>query len=61
MWAYIKSEPAMLLGFIQALAALGMAFGLKLSAEQVAAVMAASTAGLGLLVRQAVTPVSGSK
>ena len=52
----VKSEPVMALSFVMACVALGTAFGLELSAEQVAAIQAAVACFLGLLVRRVVTP-----
>lgn len=50
-------EPALIVGAVQAILGLAMAFGLELSAEQVAAVLAASAGVLGLVVRRKVSPV----
>lgn len=49
-------EPTMILATLQALIALGISFGLGLTAEQVGAIMAASAAVLGLITRSQVTP-----
>ena len=54
MW---NREPAVLAGLVQSLLALAVAFGLELSSQQVAAVVAATAAVLALAVRQSVTPV----
>ena len=51
-------EPASILGALGALLALGMAFGLHLSAGQVGAIMAAATAVNALITRQTVTSPS---
>lgn len=53
-------EPALILGAINAIIALVSAFGLDLSAEQVAGIMVASTAILSVIVRQKVTPVDAN-
>lgn len=53
----IKSEPALVSGFVQALLGLVIAFGLNLSPEQVGAILAVTAAGLALFVRSQVTPV----
>jgi hypothetical protein len=50
-------EPAMILGAIQALLALGLSFGLHLSPGQFGAIMAAAAAILSVVVRQQVTPI----
>lgn len=51
-------EPAAIAAFVQAIIALGVGFGLRLSGEQVALIMTVVTLGLGLIVRQSVTPVA---
>ena len=48
-------EPAMILAVVQAALALLMGFGLKLTGDQVALVMAFLAAVLGLLTRRQVT------
>jgi pyrroline-5-carboxylate reductase len=50
-------EPAMVVAFIQALIAMGLAFGLNLSDEQFAAIITVTSLGVGLLTRSQVTPV----
>ena len=50
-------EPALVLGAVQAVLALVVAFGLDLSAEQVAGILAVSAAALAIVVRIKVTPV----
>jgi hypothetical protein len=50
-------EPVLILAAIQAAIALVAAFGLQLSAEQIAALVAFSAAVLGVIARQKVTPV----
>jgi hypothetical protein len=52
----IKREPAMVIAALQACIALGAAFGLQLSGEQIGAVMAACAAVLGLVTRSMVSP-----
>jgi hypothetical protein len=54
-------EPAAIAAFIQAILALGVGFGLSLSTEQMGLLMAVVTIGLGLLVRQVVTPLAAPK
>lgn len=48
-------EPALVLGAVQALVALAVAFGLHLTSEQVGAVMAAAAAVVALVTRRTVT------
>ena len=52
----LKREPALILGLIGALFALGAAFGLDLSTEQTGAITAAVVAVLAIVTRQSVTP-----
>ena len=54
-------EPAMWMAVIQAGVALGISFGLGLSAEQVGTITALSAAILGLITRQVVTANGGNK
>lgn len=54
----LRHEPALLSGFVGAAVALGASFGLELTSEQVGAIMAVLSAGLAVLVRQRVSPVS---
>lgn len=49
-------EPALILAAINTLILLACAFGLRLSSEQIAAIMTASTAILAVWTRQQVTP-----
>ena len=49
-------EPAAIAAFIAIAINLGITFGLNLTVEQVAIINALVVAGLGLIVRQAVTP-----
>ena len=53
-------EPAAIIAVIQALIALGIGFGLNLSGEQTALIVAAFAAVLGLVTRSQVTPTSES-
>lgn len=53
----IRQEPALVSGLIAALIALGTAFGLDLSPEQVGALMAVVAAVLAFVVRANVSPV----
>lgn len=59
IWSFIRDrEPAMIAALVQAGLALAVAFGLDLSAEQIAALVAVSAAVFGLLTRQVVTPTA---
>ena len=49
-------EPAMVLAFVQAVIVLAVSFGLQLSPEQTAAILALTAVGLGLITRSQVTP-----
>ena len=53
----LQREPALIIGAIQAVLALVIAFGLDLSPEQVGAILAASSAVLALVTRANVSPV----
>lgn len=57
----IRNEPALVSGFVQTILALVVAFGLNLSTEQTAAILAVTAAGLALFVRSKVTPVNGDE
>lgn len=50
-------EPAMVLALVQALIVLGVSFGLQLSSDQTAAILAVTAVVLGLITRSQVTPV----
>ena len=52
-------EPALILGAVQAVLALALAFGLDLSVEQTGAILAATAAVLAVVTRSQVTPVKG--
>lgn len=54
---FLGREPVLWMIAAQALIALAIAFGVDLTADQVAAVMAAIAGVLGLIVRSRVTPV----
>ena len=49
-------EPALILGLVQAVLALLLAFGVHLTVEQVGTILAVSAALLSVVVRQRVTP-----
>lgn len=50
-------EPALILGLVQSLLALAVGFGLNISGEQVALILAASAAVLSVVTRSQVSPV----
>jgi len=54
----VKQEPALVMGVVQAVLGLAVAFGLGLSAEQIGALMAVSAALLSLLTRRLVSPAT---
>jgi hypothetical protein len=51
-----KREPALILGFVQTVLALALAFGVDLTVEQTGEVLAVSAAFLAVVTRQVVTP-----
>ena len=57
----LRREPALVLGLVGALIALGTAFGLDLSKEQTGAITAVVVAVLSVVTRQNVTPVYAAK
>jgi len=57
MGSIFGREPAAIAAFIAIAINLGITFGLNLTVEQVALVNTLVVAGLGLIVRQNVTPV----
>jgi hypothetical protein len=56
MWDKIMNEPVLVLNLINAGIAAAVAFGLDLTPEQKAGIIAISTAVLNVVARQAVTP-----
>ena len=50
-------EPALIVGFVGAAIALGVSFGLPVTAEQVGFIMAFVSAGLAFVTRSQVAPV----
>jgi hypothetical protein len=52
----LRNEPALILGFTQAVLGLLLAFGVDLSSKQTAAVLAVTAAGLALAARAKVVP-----
>lgn len=57
----MKTEPAILLGALQALIVLGVSFGLKLTLEQQAALLAVAAIVISIATRHLVTPNGKSK
>lgn len=51
-------EPALIIGAVQAILALVVAFGLRLTTEQTGAILAATAAILAVVTRSQVTPVA---
>lgn len=51
-------EPVMFMAVLQAGLALGLSFGVKLSPEQIGAVMAFAAAVIGFITRSQVSPAS---
>lgn len=58
MRAFVTREPALVFGLAQSLVALIVAFGLKLSGEQIGAIMAVVSAMLAAVTRALVVPVN---
>lgn len=52
-------EPALIVGLVEALLVLAVAFGLDLTAEQVAAVTGVAVIAGAVLTRSKVTPIAG--
>lgn len=52
-------EPALILGLVQTVLALVLAFGVDLDSEQVGAILAVSAAVLAVITRQQVSPAGG--
>ena len=53
----LNEEPALFYGFVGAVIVLGVVFGLNISDEQTAAILAVTAIILAVLTRQRVTPV----
>lgn len=51
-------EPAVIIGLVQALLALAVGFGLDITAEQTALILATTAAVLAVVTRSQVTPTS---
>ena len=54
----MNSEPALILGAVNAILALGVGFGLHLTSEQVGLINAAVAAIIAVITRTQVTPVN---
>ena len=54
----IRSEPALFIGLVGAVVALVVTFGLKLSADQIGAIMTAVAALMAIVTRSQVSPAS---
>lgn len=61
MLSYIKGEPALLLGLVQAIIVLGVTFGLTLDADQTAAILSVTAIVLSIVTRQTVSPIGKPK
>jgi len=59
LWDRITNEPVMVIGVLQAGIACGAAFGLHVSAGQIAAIETFAAAILSVIVRQRVSPING--
>ena len=59
MGSLFGREPAMVMAALQSLLALAVGFGLSVSPEQIALILAAVAGVVGLIVRSRVSPVSG--
>jgi hypothetical protein len=55
----VRTEPALVIGLLQAVIAVAVSFGLHLSPEQVGALVALLAAAGAVFVRRQVTPVAG--
>lgn len=50
-------EPAVIMGVVQAVLGMALAFGIELSQEQVGSIMAGTAAVMALVVRSQVVPI----
>lgn len=55
-WLAASGEPALILGLVNALLALGIGFGLHVSVEQAGLINAACAAIIAVILRSQVTP-----
>lgn len=53
-----KREPALWLGLVNTVLALVLSFGIKLTSEQIGAILAVTSALFAVITRQAVTPIN---
>jgi hypothetical protein len=53
----VKTEPALILGLINAVIAVAVGFGLDVTPEQVGLINAAAAAVISVIIRSRVTPV----
>lgn len=56
----IKNEPALIVGLVQAVLALILAFGVDLSEEQIGSILAITSVILAIVTRMLVTPTSST-
>jgi hypothetical protein len=54
----LKTEPVAIVAFVEAVVILAVAFGLPVTAEQLAGIVTVLTLGLGLFARSQVSPVA---
>jgi hypothetical protein len=55
----IRNEPVLIIGLVEAILGLFLAFGVDISNEAVGAIMAVTTVILAIIARMFVTPVTG--
>jgi len=56
----IKNEPALIVGLVQAILALVLAFGVDLSEEQIGSILAITSVILAIVTRMLVTPATAT-
>lgn len=56
----IRNEPALIVGLVQAILALVLAFGVSLSEEQIGSILAITSVILAIVTRMLVTPTSST-
>lgn len=56
LWDKVANEPVLIYNLVNVCLVAGVTFGMDLSGEQVAALMAVTTAVLNVVARQMVTP-----
>ncbi len=57
MIEFIRREPALIVGLVEAMIALVLAFGVGLTADQIGAILAITNIVLAIVTRSQVTPV----